>query len=193
MVGVGGEPIPGANGDQAEPGNEAPVASERTEEQQKVEALFDKVSEVNQQLDGGLAYDIQVSDGTSLLLFRAVGSQAGHLYGAHSNEGPVCLTDTAKHKNDFLGPGAWYARLPEGFKTGEKKLDPTDYFPVSGDHEEWQKAFTSSRDSILRDRVEIERIRAKRTKSLDQALDIVSKPVDINAPPPAVGPAPQGS
>lgn len=157
---------------------------EKTEEQQKIEALFGRVSEVNQQLGGGLAFEMPASDGASVLLFRGVGLSEGTrtptVFGVSSTEGPIRLTEDTQYQ--FLSPGSWFVHPPKEFEEGRQLDRGKDYIGFV-DLEEWQDAFARSRDAVLKDQKAMERLRAARIKTLDKALSIVSEPTDISAGP----------
>src|SRR3990170_3931792 len=68
---------------------------EKTEEQQKIEALVNQVREVNAQLGGRVAAEVHFDDGRSTLFFARGGRRLGEsifVYGVDSLSGPVYIS-----------------------------------------------------------------------------------------------------
>ena len=174
---------------------------EKTEEQQKIDTLVNQVREVNDQLGGKVAAEVRFDSGRSTSFFarrfrlmQRLPEAPTYVYGVDSVHGPVFIS----------------GKLSEGLSQGNRdaidlKLVSTVtenevrkwVHPVRNEIEliEWQKAFELSKETVLQDQMEMRRLREARDRTLDQALSVVSKPIDINAgsaetqipPPPAAG------
>jgi hypothetical protein len=182
----GGEPIPGAGG-QTGTGNEAPAAPEKSEEQQKLDALVDKVREVNAQLGGKVAAEVQFGSGRLTLFFakRNITPPAVGICGVDSTMGAVYITGELSEK--LAGhDGVDLTKVPS---VTEEEVRGWVHPVQPGQLEYWQNAFEESKRAVLEDQSAMRRLRQQRMGALDQALNVVSKPIDINVPPP-VGPAP---
>ena len=102
-------------------------SAEQTE-QQKVEALFSRVSEVNHQLGDELAHEVQLSDDSTTFLFKRTAvinyGRETAVYGVNSREGLVGVTREAREQ--YITPlEATTVKVP-ATKTG--KLQSTDFY-----------------------------------------------------------------
>ena len=131
-------------------------------------------------MGGEVGFNLGVSDGTSLIVFKHSHKEDifDHIYGVHSNLGPVRLNYGG---DNFLIQGGSNVHLSEPLATGEQKLDPKYLKQIDGNSLEWGQAFEDSRDDVLRDQELMGRIREERIKGLDKAFEIVSKPIDFDA------------
>lgn len=169
---------------------EASQTVEKTEEQKKVEAIFNRVNEINQQLDGEVAHQISTKDGSTTLLFSRVADarvplgddDRGIAFGVNSVEGPIWFT--LEVNKQFVGWGG-ITQVPEDLQKGEASLDTSSLIPVGKDMlEPWEEAFARSKNVVLNNQRRMEEIRGERNANLDKALDVVSQPVNLDAPPP---------
>lgn len=183
-----GTPPGGTNGQQLPP-PEASQPVEKTEEQKKVEAIFNRVNEVNQQLGGEIVHQIPMKDGSTTLLFSKVAdvraqtqpeNDLGIAFGVNSVKGPIWFSAKV---NKQLAWGGNMAHVPEDLQKGNALLDTSDLFPVEESMlEQWEEAFTRSKNVVLDNQRRMEEIRDKRNATLDKALDVVSQPVNLDAP-----------
>jgi len=181
---------------------EAEAAQGQTEGE-KARSIFQRLEEVNQQLGGELVYEIPSSDEKSVLIFKVAGYSSGDeanrfrggrypgIFGVHSEVGPIRLFRGRESEIVQKDITAGLINLPEEISSGSKKLDPKDWIPVRAKEDimepgrsikEWGDAFERSKDRVLHDQKIMEAIRAERNRTLDQAFNIVSQPIDTNAP-----------
>ena len=75
--------------------------------------------------------------------------------------------------------------VPEDLGKGNALLDTSDLIPVDERVlEEWEEAFTRSKNVVLNNQRLMEKIRDERNATLDKAIDVVSQPINLDAPPP---------
>ncbi len=165
-------------------------------EQERIDAIVNAVREANAQLGGKLASETVFDSGRGVLVFNKsvvrAGSNQRDFYGVDSKNGPIIIkTDSQQDK--MLGAEAM--GQPAKFSYQEPAMDNVRLVtPIAGNADfmqHWQKAFETSRDAVLRDEAQRQALREARNQSLDAALSAVSKPIDLdNPPPPASAPAP---
>lgn len=159
---------------------------EKTEEEQKIEALVNQVREVNAQLGGKVATEVSFDDGRSILFFARTVHQPGEPlfpYGVDSIHGPVVGTGELALK--LLPDGHNYTvDLPQAASVTKDEV-LTYIHPVSDESRLtiWSKAFEASKAAVLRDQKEMQQIREAKNRILDQASSVVSKPIDLSTPP----------
>ena len=174
-------------------------SAEQSTEQQKVEALFNRVSEVNHQLGDELAHEVKIEDGTTTLLFKKLAweqigdSRIVNGFGVNSQIGPIRIDP--RFRQDYNPPTneGRAVKLPQTqIVEGKLPFWHFERITSSNDRKSWKEAFEQSRDSVLRNPEIIQKVREQRSQILDSALEVVSKPIDIDAPPPPVAPAGPG-
>lgn len=189
------------------------------QDQQKINAMVNKVREVNDQLGGKVAMEIEFDEGPtgrvvsalapyergrSIFFFASTfrGMQyrgPSLVYGVDSQQGPIYVS------------GDLAARLlggkPEAVSMDVQQVptvtedDVRNWLhPITSpaDLNNWVRAFDESKNSVLQDQKEMLKLAEARSRTLDQALNVVSKPISLDAPPapapaPAAGPTSQGS
>src|SRR3989344_2594031 len=180
-----GDPEAGITPVAATVGAAEAVTPEKTEAQQKIEALVNQVRGVNAQLGGKVAAEVHFDDGRSTLFFARTSRQPGEsifVYGVDSLSGPVYIS------------GELSKRLLQGSQNAidlQQAASVTEYevhnwvHPFRDENEltSWSKAFEESKNAVLQDRVEMQKIREAKNRILDQALSVVSEPIDISTPP----------
>ena len=161
---------------------------EKTEEQQKIEALVNQVFEVNAQLGGRVAAEVHFDDGRSTLFFarswRGMQERPGDpsiVYGVDSIDGPVYASGELSKK---LLHGSLILSFEQASSVTEDEVQNWAH-PVRDENRltTWQKAFEESRNAVIQDRKAMERIREEKNRILDHALSVVSKPIDLSTPP----------
>src|SRR3989338_6029391 len=165
-------------------------ATEKTEEQQKIEALVNQVREVNAQLGGKVAAEVGFDSGRSTFFFARSRrnpynplSGTIHAYGVDSVQGPVWFTGELPEKFPRRD-GVFSVDFEKMPKVTEDDVNNWVHpIAAGGDMDLSSKSFELSKDAVLQDQQEMERIRAERNRTLDQALSVVSKPIDLSTPP----------
>ena len=161
------------------------VTPEKTEAQQKIEALVNQVRGVNAQLGGKVAAEVHFDDGRSTLFFARTSRQPGEsifVYGVDSLSGPVYISGELSKR---LLQGSQNAiDLQQAASVTEDEVHNWVH-PFRDENEltSWSKAFEESKNAVLQDRVEMQKIREAKNRILDQALSVVSEPIDISTPP----------
>lgn len=162
-------------------------SGEQTTEQQKVEELFNRVSEINEQLGNEVANEVQMSNDSTTLIFRmsTIGRYRDR-FGVNSQDGPVRLT--------ALGKQRYLNSIVHGMTGEAATMHPEDFSRVTTPDQikGWQETFENSRDTVLKNQEAMQRVREQRNQALDSALDVVSKPIDIDAPPSPTAPSGPG-
>lgn len=144
-----------------------------------------------------MAAEVQFTDGSQTLLFKRLvrvaeitNNRTVNGFGVNSERGPIKIADDQRGR---YNPRYGYTVAVPATKDG--KLPIEDFARVTSDKDlrAWQEAFENSRDAALRDQETMQRIREERSQTLDSALEVVSKPIDIDAPPPPAAPLAEGS
>lgn len=164
-------------------------SAEQTAERQKIEALVSKVQEVNAQLGGQVAAELQFPSRTTLLFAKtAVERVPGmedeqmyeYAYGVDSLHGPIYVS------------GELFANLKSGNRSidMQKAMQATEEDIRNWAHpvpdaklDFWSQAFVNSKTAVLADKSQMERIQEAKMRRLTQALEVVSKPITVSPPP----------
>ena len=172
-----------------------PKEGEQTAEQtdkQKIYALVNQVREVNAQLGGKMAAEVEFASGRSTIFFART-SQLSRtspitdprqfVFGVDSMRGPVYVSGKLSTR---LLQGASHSRgidLKQVPSVTETEVEDWVHRVMGGSKlDAWGKAFEDSKNAVLQDQQEMQRVKELSSRELDKALAVVSKPVDINAP-----------
>lgn len=155
-----------------------PVAEQTLE--QKTAALVDKVRDINSQLDGKVALEVNGEDRTTFFFARPGVTSRGDnvICGVDSVNGPISVSGDLARK--LLPPGSASIDLEHAVVSADEIRDWTHSIRDEIEMSDWGTAFEDSKNTILRDKAEMQRIRQHRTAMVDSALAIASKPIDVN-------------